>query len=148
MSEATEQLCRKIIRARKAGRTTCRITERPASSQNKSVKAMADEFVESLGFAASGARWKEINAAQAQNIAVIVLHRDMAYRSKAMTSERAKNLGEQFLSAFENAQFLTNSVTEADAIKAWNSITEATFDAGIVCISPTHLGILWVEDED
>lgn len=72
----------------------------------------------------------------------------MDYQSKAMTSERAKNLAEQFLALFEDARFFTNGIFNENGSHEFNSITDATLDAGVICVNSTNIGILWVEDED
>ncbi len=82
-----------------------------------------------------------------------VLARDLAYRATIMPNEDAEALAASFLRLFPApASYWTNGellVAHAHGTSgAWRSATEATFDSGLVVVSATRAGILWVEDED
>lgn len=82
-----------------------------------------------------------------------VLARDLAHRATIMPNEDAEALASSFLRLFPApATYWTNGellVAQAHGTSgAWTSATKATFDSGLVVVSATRAGILWVEDED
>ena len=82
-----------------------------------------------------------------------VLARDLAHRATIMAREDAEALAASFLDCFgEAARYYTNGeLLVAQALGtsgAWEAATNATFDSGIVVVSPGRAGLLWVEDED
>ena len=80
-----------------------------------------------------------------------MLHVDVAYNMPLMTIELAEGLARRFLVCCgEGADFVTNGslARTSKGGGAWSPLTDATFDAGIVGISSSRVGLLWVEDED
>lgn len=82
-----------------------------------------------------------------------VLARDLAHRATVMPQADAETLASSFLRLFPApATYWTNGellVAQAHGTsRAWTSATKATFDSGLVVVSATRAGILWVEDED
>ena len=117
------------------------------------LEALAAEF----GLQADASRYKEIGGDAACRLVFLALHQDLAYCTKIMPAEQAVHLAEHFVDAFdhEDTRFYTNGnlhqgpddkVTWSGA--AWNPMTEATFDTGILVLGPLTSGVFWVEDED
>lgn len=150
MCTQIDELRDNILKERKWGHTTFQLTPRTvAVDDNVSTLNFLDAFVETLGFAGLGDDWTVIDRRSAQAIAQLILHRDLAYKIEAMSAQRACQLTEQFLVLFEDGtQYYTNGEFDANGLRMWSGISDATFDTGIVCIDTKHIGILWVQDED
>ena len=68
-----------------------------------------------------------------------------------MSETKAEELTTRFLDCFdkESAQYYTNGdFYEINPTHGWNPTTNATFDTGILIVSKSKVGCLWVEDED
>lgn len=110
-----------------------------------------DLFVSQMGYVGIGDRWQEISPAAANKILVFILTKDLAYSSKIMSGEAAEKIASKIFNLFQNnSKFFTNAifVNNYSALSAWDSLTEATFDTGVIFVSDTLIGILWVKDED
>ncbi|WP_124479439.1 hypothetical protein [Burkholderia stagnalis] len=84
--------------------------------------------------------YREIDESEARCCIAEVLHRDQAYRAELMTVAQAEQLTAEFLEQFgAQARYFTNN---------WCSVTDATFDTGVIVIGALQSGCLWVEDED
>ena len=95
--------------------------------------------------------YEEISYQQAATLLRKILHRDLAYNAKIMSEAKAEELAIRFLNCFdrESAQFYTNGdFYEVNPRRGWNPATNATFDTGVIVISNSRVGCLWVEDED
>jgi hypothetical protein len=112
--------------------------------------AAIDRFVESLGLAAIGDQWREISRECAVSLATAFLARDLAYSCRLMEDDKARDLAERFGGIFtEDARFFTNTdFTAGSSSWGWQSLTESTFDAGIVGVDARIIGALVVQDED
>ncbi len=89
-----------------------------------------------------------------------LLHKDMAYGAKMMPQEEADLLATDFLSLFgEKSRYFSNATwqkekdsfagqTHVKRLNGWKSLTEATFDSGIIVADTDKIGIVWFEDED
>lgn len=135
--------------ARSSGVVRCGFSaiERPT------LEALAGEF----GLLADASRYKEIGGDAACRLAFLALHQDLATCAEIMPIDRAVHLAEHFIDAFDHddTRFYTNGnfhegpddkVTWSGA--AWNPMTEATFDTGVLVLGPLRSGVFWVEDED
>ncbi|MBP0017928.1 MAG: hypothetical protein J7647_10265 [Cyanobacteria bacterium SBLK] len=132
------------------------VTER--SQGGESDIQSIDRWVEKLGFNPLGQGWIVANKKMAIAILCFILHQDLAYDSERMNRWKAQQISDRFIQFFgTQAKYLTNAEfaivegvgeIEVRNLRIWNPITEATFDTGICVCSPTHLGLLWVEDED
>lgn len=95
---------------------------------------------------------REIRRSEAKNTLVSVLTTDMAYSTEVMPRNEAAALVDRFLDMFpgEETRFLTNVAQLEDSghSSSWSSMTISTFDGGVVCISTSIAGCIWVEDED
>jgi hypothetical protein len=113
-------------------------------------KANIDSFVHTLGFRGLAKNWYEITAEHAAKLVTAILHRDMAYSSEEMPSERAAPLAGQITALVVGARYFSNTNEIPGRTNAWsfNPITGSTFDTGIVMVGFGAIGILWIEDED
>ena len=138
-----------ILVARDCGIVHCGVSSQPSPP----LAELAAEF----GLAPDLASYREIDADSARWLAKSVLNQDMAYSAQIMSVARAAELADQFLAQFgtEGARFYTNGdfhesrrqkLTLSDV--AWNPVTSATFDTGVLIIGLQYSGCLWVEDED
>jgi hypothetical protein len=110
-----------------------------------------DLFVSQIGYVGLGIHWKEVDQEAAQKILERVLTKDLAYSAKIMSIEDAEEISTKIFNFFQNQyKFFTNAVFTHNysALSAWDSLTEATFDTGIIIVSTTMIGMLWVKDED
>nr|WP_322715141.1 hypothetical protein [Nostoc sp. ChiSLP03a]MDZ8216456.1 hypothetical protein [Nostoc sp. ChiSLP03a] len=119
--------------------------------ESEDLTGLLDLFVSQMGHIGLGGHWKEIYQAAAQKILALVLTKDLAYSSKIMAIEEAEKISTKMFNFFQNpCKFFTNAVfaNNYSALSAWDSLTDATFDTGIIFVSATLIGILWVKDED
>ena len=137
-------ICEKIMKAR--GSCIVEIKEVSVSSVESAAKL--------FGLSDGDEIYKKIDRLEAREVLKNVLHKDMAYRVKIMSSEKAKNLSEEFLTKFDDrAEFYTNgeygkSRKSPDVGPSWSPATEATFDTGVIVISSKIVGCAWFADED
>lgn len=120
-------------------------------AQTEELQEILDLFVSQMGCVGLGDNWKEIPQDAAKKILERVLTKDLAYSSEIMAIEEAESFSDKMFNFFQNScKFFTNAVftDNYSALSAWDSLTEATFDTGIIIVSPTMIGMLWVKDED
>ena len=138
-----------IQSAREAGVVHCGLS----SQASPSVPELAAEF----GLSRDPGVYREIDAAAARRLVQLILHQDMAYNSEIIPLPHAAELADRFLDQFgiDGVRFYTNgtfheargpNLTWSGA--SWNPATKATFDTGVLVVSPKCRGCLWVEDED
>jgi hypothetical protein len=68
-----------------------------------------------------------------------------------MNAESAEIFGVWYLDLFQpHGLYFCNAALSKDGnyVRAWNSITNATFDAAIIGLTATQVGILCVKGED
>jgi hypothetical protein len=120
------------------------------SGAERDPRALADRTTTALGLGVVGPRWQALSRAEAIAILVCVLRADMAYRTPLMSDEQAAEVGVRFLALFaEDAQLFTNAHWHDGQIRGWyDAVAGATFEGGVVAVSATRTGILWVGDED
>ena len=109
------------------------------------------------GFRALGDARLEISAHDAHAIATALLRRDLAYGEEIMTLAEADDFATGFLDlAPEPHAYFTNGEWSGaleddgslETTIGWDPISDATYDAGIVCVGDGVSAILWVQDED
>ena len=158
MSDSTtkiETLKQQILEHRCSGEVYVEIHKK------ESPKLDLDQFVSGLpqGFTPLGSSWREIDRAEAQEIILLILSRDLAYQNEVIDRTFAESLTQQFLDLFqEPCQYFTNGnfrdyyLNELDqqqtTVLGWMPLTQATFDTGVVCFDQDYAGLIWVEDED
>lgn len=144
----------RIIKRRSVGKTTCATI--PLGRQGPDF-AIADRAVQAHGFKTLGDAWLEISAHDAHAIATSLLHRDLAYGDEIMPLSEASELATEFLdlapepiSYFSNGEW-ASALTDDGSLETsigWDPISDAAFDAGVVCVGDGTTAILWIEDED
>lgn len=97
--------------------------------------------------------WRTIELHEAKKILEFVLSRHLAYNNLIMQFHEVKDLSRKFLSIFDEGRYYTNGVFNYDGknivqLNEFSSITNSTFDSGIIAIDNEKIGMIWVEDED
>ena len=133
------------------------VVEDSSKDASLSIPERITVFMRRCGLNDIGDRWREVGRGFAERTLEWVLSRDLAYSARLMSTSRAKTLTDEFLGLFEDdAKFFTNYIstcgedTVLDGLTSHvsDSVTDATFDIGILVVGSTHVGILWVADED
>lgn len=115
-----------------------------------SVEGAAAEF----GLFSSPGIYIEVSALEAESVLRGVLHRDMAYEScELVPLEEAARLAAEFIRqfSFESAKFYTNGEYGRPRVNSsvgWTPATTATFDTGVLMVSPDRIACAWFMDED
>ncbi|WP_086931669.1 hypothetical protein [Agarilytica rhodophyticola] len=125
------------------------------------ITGVKEAIVESVGCAAElfdlsneSGIYNKIKRPEAVEVLRAVLHRDMAYNVKIMSSEEAKNLANDFVGEFgDDAVFYTNGEygkprDNPNIGPSWSPATDATFDTGIIVVSHGVVACAWFTDED
>ncbi|MEQ1508262.1 MAG: hypothetical protein ABMB14_38885 [Myxococcota bacterium] len=103
----------------------------------------ATAYVRSLGYHVPPDReWYPIERWQALDLLASVLTHDLAYHYPLIAPHLAEELAAEFLALFAPGSVL---FAAGDDI---GSISDATFDKGLVAVDAETVGIFWVFDED
>ena len=152
-SDDARELIRLIQRERRCGVVHC-VVEQTNHIESLAAQIL-DAFVGRHGMTGIGEDWVEVQCAAAMAHLTAVLHSDMAYGSEIMPRGRAADLGEQFLGLFAGGRFFTNTedgprepLTTGAWTRGWSPLTSATFDTGVLAVTGSRIGLVWVEDED
>ena len=114
----------------------------------------AESAAELFGLSSERGVYSRIERSEAVEVLKAVLHKDMAYGVKIMSSEKAKNLARKFVSEFDDeAVFYTNGEygkfrEDPNVGPSWSPATDATFDTGVIIVSNGVVGCAWFIDED
>jgi hypothetical protein len=121
---------------------TLRVEERSAESM--------PGLLASFGFAHPEEKLFPISREAAAEVISHLVAYDQAYGFPTSVIAIADDCGREFVSLFpEESRFFTNSSEPLGAAaRAWHPLTDATFDAGVLAVSPNRVGVLWLEDED
>jgi hypothetical protein len=120
-------------------------------------ETFASPELAALAFGLKGdpAIYSEVGPKEAACVLRSVIHRDMAYEMELVPLRQAEELAEQFLRAVGSvgARYFTNGTfglprPSPNVGASWSPATEATFDTGILVITPERTACLWFEDED
>ncbi|MGO9465479.1 MAG: hypothetical protein ACLQIB_09420 [Isosphaeraceae bacterium] len=121
-----------ILAARRFGVVHCGVS----SLASPTALELAREF----GLRADESCYRDIDQETARSSVLRLLHRDLAYDAEVMPIEQARHLTDRFFAQFgDGSRFFTNNSC---------SVTDATFDEGVLVLAPNSCGCLWVEDED
>ncbi len=156
MNGRIKKMHNKIRSIRNCGIATCKAkNDMTTEIENTDlIIKKLDLFVESIGFTGLGEDWAEVDLNLSIKILTEIIRNDMAYKHPLTSSKTAKKLASEFIAIFEKPfRFFTNGnlfvPAIIDGVKGeFFSISESTFDSGIVCIDCEKIGILWVQDED
>ncbi|MBQ0946611.1 hypothetical protein KAK07_25015 [Ideonella sp. 4Y16] len=120
-------------------------------------EAFASPELAALAFGLKGepAIYSEVSPKEAACVLRSVIHRDMAYEIELVPLGQAEELAAKFLQAVGTvgARYFTNGTfglpRQSPHVGAsWSPATEATFDTGILVLTPERTACLWFEDED
>jgi hypothetical protein len=150
---AISSLREEIVSKRESGEVILEIKRLipTGNSADENTINIVNSFVTGLGYSEIGDRWRQINRETAQQILNFILNQNLAYAEQSMTITDAETIADKFLNFFnDNCQFFTNALFNDNysRLAEWDSITESTFDTGVVIVSNEKIGILWVQDED
>jgi hypothetical protein len=110
------------------------------------------EVLKDLGLTPNAEDLVEVGPTEAVAILAILLHRDLAYRAEVMPKNRAEGLAAAFVAEVGGSASRFYSNMRQKELEAGNfpktSFTDATFDAGIVALSPPLAACVWIKDED
>lgn len=121
-----------ILAARRFGVVHCGVSSLTAPT----IEELAREF----GLRSDARCYREIDEASARQSIQRLLHHDLAYSAEVMPERQAEKLTQRFFAQFgAEAKYFTNNECP---------VTAATFDEGVLVLSPHLSGCLWVEDED
>lgn len=152
MSDKQTQI-RENLAKRDAGLVHFEIRDRSDFPKTSDIAAI-DEFVSELNNKKLDSDWKCLKKYDAERLLTSILHKDMAYQYECMEIGLARAMMRSFFDLFsDKAQFYSNADFKPESgglvsIGSYKSITNATFDSGIVAIDDEHIGLLWCEDED
>ncbi|MFZ3590111.1 hypothetical protein ACOI1C_12720 [Bacillus sp. DJP31] len=143
---------------RNNGKVICNITDMTTGSQGKAGKITKVEvvkFLDAIGLKSHRIKekWERINRGTAGRIIEYILSSDMAYDLELRTKPISKNLSDYFLSQFTTeVEYYTNGKFDKESgifrLRSWTSLTNSTFDTGVLVIDMSKIGILWAEDND
>lgn len=135
-----------IKKERKTGKVICGTTK-----DAKSVAALATAF----GLKGDASLYHQVDAEMARQILVNVLHRDLAYGNRLLSSARAEELAGQVMQRFTDPaiRFLTNAKFKQGAAAAlvmshWDPATTSTFDTGVLILGTAESACVWVAEDD
>lgn len=141
------QVVREVLSARDGGIVRCGLS----AQFSPGISALAGEF----GLRDDQECFREVPREAAQRLLQFVLHRELAYESEIMEKAQADTLAIRFLNQFsEGARFFTNGTFQekrsfqGSGSASWRSVTESTFDTGVLILDVPLSGCLWVADED
>lgn len=99
--------------------------------------------------------YEQVEREEAQPVIANALHQDMAYKVELVSLELARSLAAEFVAQFEESgtRFYTNGGWGRPRVDpgvgpSWCPATSATFDTGVIVLSPTKTGCVWFQDED
>jgi hypothetical protein len=145
-------------------------------SDKAQVELVRDSFAAQAGLRA-GSRWRPLDASEAADLLAGLLAFDLAYDCERVESPLpvARSLAAEFLALFgptpglftnadltrrllphrpvRGRHFVAHDWVQPERHElprpsAWDPLTQATFDCGVLAISRQRVGCLWVEDED
>jgi hypothetical protein len=145
---------------------------------DRAARVATERWIAALGYRASSPEsWRSITLAHAEDLLHSVLAYELAYDERVLDDARARELARKFLDrfsppcvAFTNAELVVEQLPRApirsphfvphdwDCVETQqpylrpagyvHAVAGATFETGVVVVSPRWIGILWVTDED
>jgi hypothetical protein len=134
------------IEAKRAGTLVARVEPRSETDVGSAARA--------FGLEDDAEAFREVSREDAELVLTNVMHKDMAYSSEIMPRESAQELARLFLAeaGTQGARYFTNGSWEQvhkeyNGVN-WNPLTDATFDTGVLVLSPERTACAWFVDED
>ena len=162
MNESTRRDIERLVRRASAtsygfeGRFLVRAAPSP---QHPIVEA--DRLLTDVGYRPLGTGWSPVSWWDGTAILARMLHGTLFRGQKLVSAPKARTLAEKFADAFafdESSVCLTNLRWESGQFPhglsgsppsfSWGDVSEATFDAGIVCFGRGKAGLVWIEQTD
>ncbi|MFD9627422.1 hypothetical protein [Peribacillus muralis] len=144
-----------LLAKRNSGSVTCSFKDMDQFVNTTTNEIAKELFLKELGLKPKRIKgnWKQIDQSIAKKILEYILSMDMAYDIELETKPLANMLSNYFLNEFlSNAIYYTNGDFDEDdgffRLRGWQSITDSTFDTGVLVIDKNNIGILWAEDND
>src|SRR4029079_9784578 len=135
-----------IKKERKTGKVICGTTK-----DAKSVAALATEF----GLKGDPSLYHQVDAEMARQILVNILHLDLAYGNRLLSSARPAELARAVMQLFTDPaiRFLTNAKFKQGSAAAmvmshWDPATTSTFDTGVLILGTAESACVWVAEDD
>lgn len=121
--------------------------------------ASFEDVLQRCGLNTARDRYHEIDRDTARLYLIRIFYADLAYDHPEMSLDRATALTDAFLAEFRTAtsQFYSNGNANSPSerslpgvvqLRSWNRVGTATFDWGVVVVSPERSGCVWAGDED
>jgi hypothetical protein len=95
-----------------------------------------------------GDRMTYLDRANAARVLAVAGTTSLAHGKQAPSAGSVQDAKEALKDLAHDATFLSNGHWSADALTAWNPITSATFDFGLLGFDRENAFIFWVEEED
>jgi hypothetical protein len=134
-------LARDLLTSREVGNVMLRLSE---LERPRPPREAADDLVQRLGYTPLGDSWHEVPLTRAREVLTRYLSTEAAYSTSQMSLQAAEALVDRFLDLVgSDAVYLTNRQGDG-----WSPVTHATFDSGVIAVTPDRVGMLWTEDED
>ena len=144
-----------LAKRNSGGSVTCSFKDMNQFVSTTTNEIAIERFLKELGLKPKRIKgdWKQIDQSMAKKILEYILSMNMAYDIELETKPLANMLSNYFLNEFlSNAIYYTNGYFDEDdgffKLRAWRSITDSTFDTGVLVIDKNNIGILWGEDND
>ena len=121
--------------------------------------ATFEEVLQHCGMKADRHLFHEIDRETACRYLTRILYADLAYDCPEMSIEEASQLANGFLAEFPRAgsRYYSNGTASGPSteglpgvvrLQSWNQVGNATFDWGVLVVSPMRSGCVWAMDED
>jgi hypothetical protein len=93
--------------------------------------------------------WIKISRSNAKAVLVRLLQEHQGMLGDRMPPQLAQKVADDFFSWFKaGTEFFTNGQYRASGVWDSESVTDATFDGGVVAHGRDLSGLIWIEDED
>lgn len=138
-----QALCKQISKRRRVGKSIC-------GAKLADVQTVG-EAASIFGLNAQDETYDEIGEERALAVLKTVLHKDLAYNGELMPEQEAMQFAREFIKQFDDSpmRLFTNGDFDIDPTRAsWSAATDATFDTGVLVLTPHAVGCLWFMDED
>ena len=116
--------------------------------------ASADEVATAVTLTPQGVAWTEIDGDSATALVDELLREDLAYGAPCVEPAVARMYAERFVRTVGPARYFTAAWSPVEHSpnggfsQTFTSISDATFDRGVIAIGVSHSAIFWVRDED
>ena len=154
MQEVINSLRSEISDKRKYGEVILELRKKNGEkSQNRFIIDEINDYVGQDGRFKSNDNWREVDYQELHKILRYALTKQMVHDLEAMSQEDADIIINKFINLFEleNRRLFTNARFIYDSL-SWNSIMKESkgvvyFDTGVVIVTGSSIGIMWLADK-